>query len=303
MTDENTEVELDGIEELEIEVVDDTPEEDKGRPRRAEGAEPEIPTDEEVENYSESVKKRISKLKFEFHEERRRAEEAQRLRDEAIAFAQSQKQQLDAMQKRLQDGDAALMSQAQARLKSQLEQTQAKMKMAYEAGDTDAFIAANAELAGLKAEESRLSTYRPAPQPAPQPQAQQPQQPKRPPEVSTKARMWAEENSWFGKDEEMTALAFGVHERIIRQGVAPDSDEYYTAIDSAVRQRFPDKFEAPKESTPARKPSSVVAPGGRSSAPSPRKVTLTATQVSLAKKLGLTPEQYAAQLIKEQKNG
>lgn len=303
---DDIEVDTDDIEnEFEIEVVDDTPEEDKGRPRRAEGAEPEIPTDEEVENYSEGVKKRISKLKFEFHEERRRAEEAQRLRDEAIAFAQSQRQQLEAMQRRLADGDNALVAQAQQRLKSQLEQTQFKMKQAYEAGDSDAFIAANAELAGLKAEESRLSSYRPAPQaPAQQPQMQQPKpQAPKVPEPSPKARMWASENEWFGKDPEMTALAYGVHERIINQGVAPDSDAYYTAIDSAVRQRFPDKFEAPKESTPARKPSSVVAPGGRSSASAPRKITLTATQVSLAKKLGLTPEQYAAQLIKEQKNG
>lgn len=308
MTDntENTEVELDGIEELEIEVVDDTPAEDKGRPRRAEGAAPEVPTDEEVENYSEGVKKRISKLKFEFHEERRRAEEAQRMRDEAIAFAQSQRQQIEAMQRRLSEGDNALVAQAQQRLKSQLEQAQAKMKIAYEAGDTDAFIAANAELAGLKAEESRLSTYRPAQAQAPahpQPQLQPQQAAPKIPEPSTKARMWAADNAWFGKDEEMTALAYGVHERIVRQGVAPDSDAYYSAIDSAVRQRFPDKFEAPKESTPARKPSSVVAPGGRSSAPAPRKITLTSTQVALAKKLGVPLDVYAAQLVKEQKNG
>jgi len=300
---EQVDIKDDDIEsEFEIEVVDDTPEEDKGRPRRAEGAAPEIPTDEEVENYSEGVKKRISKLKFEFHEERRRAEEAQRLRDEAIAFAQAQRQQLEVMQRRLADGDTALIAQAQARLKSQLDQTQAKMKMAYEAGDTDTFIAANAELAGLKAEESRLATYKPAPPraPAQQPQMQPVQSRPQVAEPSTKAKMWAVDNDWFGKDEEMTALAFGVHERIIRQGVAPDSDAYYTAIDSAVRQRFPDKFGASKESTPTRKPSSVVAPGGRSSASAPRKITLTATQVSLAKKLGLTPEQYAAQLIKEQ---
>lgn len=299
--------ELDDDNSIEIEVVDDTPEADKGRPRRPEGAEPEVPSDEEVENYSESVKKRISKLKFEFHEERRRAEEAQRMRDEAIAFAQAQRQQLETMQRRLADGDTALIAQAQARLKSQLDQVQSKMKMAYEAGDSDAFIAANAELAGLKAEESRLSTYRPAPQRPAQPIQQPVQQPvqQRPQvaEPSTKAKMWASENEWFGKDEEMTALAFGVHERVIRQGVAPDSEEYYSAIDSAVRQRFPDKFAAPKESTPRRQTGSVVAPGGRSSAPASRKVTLTATQVALAKKLGLKPEQYAAQLMKEQRNG
>lgn len=304
MTDqtENT-VELDDDDSLEIEIVDDTPEQDRGRPRRPEGAAPEVPSDDEVDNYSESVKKRISKLKFEFHEERRRAEEAQRMRDEAIAFAQAQKQQLETVQRRLAEGDNALVVQAQARLKAQLEQTQAKMKQAYEAGDSDAFISANSELAGLKAEEARLSSYRPAPQRAPQPVQQQPVQAPKVAEPSTQAKMWASENDWFGKDEEMTALAFGVHERVIRQGVAPDSEAYYSAIDSAVRQRFPDKFGAAKESTPKRQTGSVVAPGGRSSAPASRKITLTATQVALAKKLGLKPEQYAAQLIKEQKNG
>jgi len=101
----------------------------------------------------------------------------------------------------------------------------------------------------------------------------------------------------------MTALAFGVHERAIREGVAPDSEAYYTHIDTAIRQRFPDKFPSSEESTPRKQPGSVVAPGGRSTAAAPRKITLTATQVSLAKKLGLTTEQYAAQIIKELKNG
>lgn len=304
---ENTEVELDTSGEFEIEVVDDTPEEDRGRPRRPEGAEPEIPSDDDLENHSEGVKKRINKLKYEFHEERRRAEEAQRMRDEAVAFAQSQRQEVENLRKRLEQGDAALMTQAQQRLKSQLEQATHNMKQAYESGDSDAFIAANTRLAELKAEELRLSSYRPQqPQQVPQHTQQTPQQvPQRPQvqEPSPKAKAWAAENAWFGKDAEMTALAYGVHENIVRQGVAPDSDEYYNAINSAVRQRFPDKFAGSEESTPRRKPGSVVAPGGRSTAPTPRKITLTATQVSLAKKLGLTNEQYAAQLIKEQKNG
>ena len=302
---ENTEVELDGVDELEIEIIDDTPEKDRARPRLPDGEAPEIPADDDIAQYSEGVQKRIKKLTFAANEERRQKEEAARLRDEAIAFAQAQRQEAEMLRAKLQQGDAALISQAQQRLQSQLAQTQAKMKMAYEAGDADAFVAANAELAGLKAEESKLSSYRPPPPPPRQVQvpAAAPQQAPRVNPPSAKAQLWATENEWFGKDEEMTALAFGVHERVIRQGVAPDSDEYYSAINSAVRQRFPDKFAAPQESAPARKPSSVVAPGGRSSATAPRKITLTATQVALAKRLGLTNEQYAAQLIKEQKNG
>ena len=290
--------------DFEIEIVDDTPEEDKGRPRRPEGAAPEVPEDDDLENYSESVKKRISKLKYEFHEERRRAEEASRLRDEAVAYAKRQHEETSQLRKRLEQGDTALVGQAQQRIKSQLEQVKVKMKAAYEAGDSDAFIAANSELADLKSEEHRITAYRsakPAEEKRPEPPAAAPK-----PQVakpSQQAMSWAEKNTWFGKDEDMTALAYGVHERVVRQGVAPDSEAYYTAIDAAIKQRFPEKFAAPEESAPKRQASSVVAPGGRSVAASPRKITLTATQVSLAKRLGLSNEQYAAQLIKEQKNG
>lgn len=297
--------------ELEIEIVDDTPEEDRGRPRRPEGTTPEVPADDELENYSEGVKKRISKLKYEFHEERRRAEEAIRLQQEAVAFAQRQQQELDRMRQQLQRGDEALVTQAQQRMKTELEQAQAKMKAAYEAGDADGVVAANTRIAELKAEEAKFSIYRPRPQqqqPAPvaPPQPVQAPQPAYQPQVappSTRARDWATRNTWFMRNEEMTALALGVHERSIKQGVAPDSEEYYNAIDTAVRQRFPEMFSDAEESAPRRKSGSVVAPGGRSTAAAPRKVTLTATQVALAKRLGLTPEQYAAQLMKERKNG
>lgn len=293
--------------DLEIEIVDDTPEEDRGRPRRPEGAAPEVPADDELENYSEGVKKRISKLKYEFHEERRRAEEAIRLQQEAIVFAQRQQQEIDRMRQQLQRGDEALVTQAQQRMKTELEQAQAKMKAAYEAGDSDGVVAANTRIAELKAEEAKFSIYRPRPAPQPaQPAPPQPVQTPYQPQItppSSRAKDWATRNPWFMRNEEMTALALGVHERSIKQGVAPDSEEYYNAIDTAVRHRFPEMFSDAEESAPRRKSGSVVAPGGRSTAAAPRRVTLTATQVALAKRLGLTPEQYAAQLVKERKNG
>jgi hypothetical protein len=290
--------------DFEIEIVDDTPEEDKNRPRRPEGVEPEIPSDDEIEQYSESVQKRIKKLKYEFHEERRRADEERRQKEEAIAFAQRERAEAEALRARLQKGDETIVSQAQLRVKSELEQAKAKLRAAYEAGDADGVVEANATLAALSAEASRLSSFKPRPaQPAQQPAQQFVPQVQAPPPPSPRAADWANKNGWFGKDEEMTALAFGVHERIIRQGVAPDSEEYYNQIDAAIRQRFPDKV-ATEVSAPRRQPSSVVAPGGRASPSSPRKVVLTASEVSIARRLGLTPEQYAAQKFKEQrKNG
>ncbi len=295
--------------ELEIEIVDDTPEPDKGKPKAAEepakadtGAD-----DDDLEDYSDKVKKRINKLKYESHAERRAKEEAIRAREEAIAFAARVKEERDALMKRLEATEDVSIGQAKQRVATQLEQAKAAFKAAYEAGDADALADAQLKMSELKGEEMRLASFkpqRPAPQQqqAPQPQAQQAP---RVPEPSDRAKSWAQRNPWFGKDEEMTGYAYGVHERVIKSGVAPDSEEYYTAIDSAVRRVFADKFEdEQKEEKPARKQmSSPVAPAGRQTSVTPRKVVLSSTQVALAKRLGLTNEQYAAQLLKDSSNG
>jgi hypothetical protein len=124
------------------------------------------------------------------------------------------------------------------------------------------------------------------------------------PEPDAKTKAWAAQNEWFGNDSEMTGYAFGVHESLVKQGINPQSqaDEYYNRIDDSMRQRFPDKFGGQQvEAAPVRQAGSVVAPAGRS-AKKPRRVQLTSTQVALAKRLGLSAEQYAAQLLKEASN-
>jgi hypothetical protein len=126
------------------------------------------------------------------------------------------------------------------------------------------------------------------------------------PKPDSRALNWQEKNDWFGKDEEMTSLALGVHEKLVRSGIDPTSDEYYRRIDSTMQKRFPEHFgdATLDEETPAQrtKPSNVVAPATRSTAP--KKVRLTKTQVALAKKFGLTPEQYARETLKlENANG
>jgi hypothetical protein len=293
-------------EDFELEIQDDTPEEDRGKPRRPEGSEPDLPDDDELENYSESVKKRISKLKYEFHEERRAKEEAVRIREEAIRFAAQTRQEAEELRKRLSQGEGAMVSQAKARVESQLEQAKAAFKQAYEAGDADAMLNAQTKLTELNNEMYRISSYKPAPvqpsTPAPQspPVTSSPQVP-RPPQ---RALEWAEKNTWFQKDSEMTGYAFGVHERLVKSGVDPNSETYYSEIDNAMRSRFPEKFGGSDEvRTQTRQAGSVVAPTARSSSRSPRKIVLTTSQVSLAKRLGLTPQQYAAQLMKEKTNG
>lgn len=308
--------------EFEIEIQDDTPEEDRGRARKAEPEDTPAPAtettttaadagdDDDLEGYSEKVKKRINKLRFEYHEERRRREEAARLREEAVAYAQRVHEENQTLRKTLYDGETVLVGQAKARVQVQLEQAKQAYIKAYEAGDGAAVADAQLKLTELKAEELRLSGFKPQTrvntQPAPQfqPQAQQAQQPQVP-VPDARAMRWASENTWFGKDDEMTALAFGVHERLVKSGVAPTSEEYYNKIDEAVRRRFPDKFAAaPSEERAAQRTAgTVVAPGGRNTGKAPRKVVLTSSAVALAKRLGLTPEQYAAQLLKDSQNG
>ena len=295
--------------EFEIEVVDDTPEEDRGKPRRAEGAEPQIPNDEEIENYNENVQKRIKQLKYEFHEERRAKEEAARLQDEALRYAEQIKQENDKLKRTINDGEAVLVNQAKGRVDAQLEKARAAYKSAYETGDPDALIEAQEAIAKLSVEKDKYESYRPKPAPKAQPEPQyqqQTQQPMRQP--SQMGVDWAKDNPWFGPhssgyDPEMTGYAYGVHEKLIRNGVAPDTEDYYNEIDDAMRRVFPEKFDdgSIEESAPQRQTGNVVAPAARSGK-KPRRIKLTSTQASLAKRLGLTNEQYAAQAMKEMKS-
>jgi len=299
------EVEIDD-DKFEVEIEDDTPSQDRGKPRRPEGAAPDVPEDEELESYSDSVKKRISKLKYEFHEERRAKEEAERIREEAIRFAEAQKREVDEMRKRLTDGQGAVVTQAKARVETQLESAKAKFKQAYEAGDADSMLEAQTKLTELQNEMYRLSSYKPpaAEESTPAARAAAPASSPQVPKPPQRALEWAQNNPWFQTDTEMTGYAFGVHERLVKSGIDPNSETYYNEIDAAVRRTFPDKFDEPEQEvkTPARSTGSVVAPAARSSK-SPRKIVLTQSAVALAKRLGLTPEQYAAQLMKEKTNG
>jgi len=286
---------------FEIEIIDDTPEPDKGKPRRAENAQPNVPDDDEVEKYSEGVQKRIKQLKFEYHEERRAKEESSRLQEEALRFAQQVKSENDQLRKTLSEDEGVLVNQAKDRVSAELDKAKAAFKVAYEAGDPDALLDAQERLNSLQGEKMRYDNYRPQPQrAAPQPQYQAPAP--QPPRPDNRAMDWASKNEWFEKDPEMTGYAYGLHEKLVKSGIDPRTEEYYKEIDIAVRRVFPDKFGDViiEESAPHRQAGNVVAPAARSGK-RPRKVQLTSTQVSLAKRLGLSNELYAAQLLKEMK--
>lgn len=290
---------------FEVEIVDDRPEEDRV-PKRKEDNQPKVEGEEdEAKNYSDKVQKRIKELKYEYHEERRAKEEASRLREEALTYAKKLQKENDDLRKSLSDGESVLINQAKGRVDAQLEKAKIDYKDAYESGDPDKLADASSELARIQNEKYRVDTYTPPKQPEPRVEQTKPipQQPQKP-QVSQRALDWANDNTWFNKDSRMTSYAFGVHEELVKKGVVGDSEEYYKEIDTEMRKVFPDKFDDVNEDeeTQQSQTGNVVAPTKRS-AKKPRTVRLTSTQVNLARRLGLTKEQYAAQLMKDQVNG
>ena len=300
------EVAIASDDDFEVEIADDTPEEDKGRPRRAADAEADIPEDEELEKHSESVQKRIKKLKFEFHEERRRKEEAEREREVAVQYAESQKNEATRLRKNLSEGEGVLVNEAKARVASELNSAKRAYKEAYEAGDTDAVLEAQMSLSKLQLEADRVENWKPA-QRAVQDQSETPapQAAPRVPRPDRKAQEWVAENDWFQKDTGMTRYAMLIHEELLETGVDSTSDVYYSKINEAMRSRYPDRFAdvEPEVRQPQRKAGSVVAPGGRNTSTSRNKVVITSSEAAIAKRLGVSNKDYAAQKLKDMQNG
>ena len=290
---------------FEIEIVDDVPPEEK--PRRPADAEPDIPEDDDLEGYSEQVQKRLKKLTFEAKEAARQQAEANRQREEAINYAKTLAEQNKKLQEDVQKNQGYVVDQAKGRLSAELERAKVAYKNAYEAGDADALLEAQANLTQLQNDQYRWDSFKPAARPAVEPAAPaaQPVAQQQQVRLTSNQERWLSNNDWYGKDRRMTSFALGVHEELVYNGVEPDSEKYYTEIDRELRKTFPDKFSDGEEvevNARQKRPASVVAPAARS-ANTPRKIRLTSTQVAIAKRLGLKPEQYAAQLLKEQQNG
>lgn len=299
-TDNDTEVELQSDKpDFDIEVVDDTPEKDRGRPNKVDVKDV---SEEEMDNYSEGVKKRFSQLTAKYHAERRSKEAIERENQEAIAYAQKIAEENRQLAKLVAESQKNLANAAKLKAEAEVERAKSYYKQAYEAGDADKIVEAQETMSRAVAEHEQWKNFRPI-EPEEKPQYQAFQRPK----VDPKAAEWAANNPWFGVDKEMTGTAYGIHERLVRdEKMDPTSDEYYDTINTEMRKRYPDRFE---DQEPTEQPSrqkvhkvSAVAPVSRS-VKQPRKITLTTTQVALARRLGITPEQYAAQIAKEMQNG
>ena len=277
--------------ESEIEVVDDTPEKDRGR----EPSEPpsEV-TEDELESYSEKTRKRIQHLSKGYHDERRAKEAAAREREEALRFAQQILEENKRLKGLADESAKTALESEKTAAEAELAQARAKFKKAYEDGDADALAAAQEEIADAKIKLVTRVTKEKTLQEEKE-EYNPPQPPKRGPDP--RAVSWQQQNAWFGQDKEMTAFALGVHEKLVDSGIDPTSDEYYDRLNRRIRQVYPDMFEEEAEKPKKTKPANVVAPATRSTAP--KKIVLTQTQVALAKRLGVPLELYAKKVAEE----
>lgn len=305
--------------EIEVEVVDDRPTEDQRTPRsEADDDEGELSSDE-LSNLGSRAQKRIKKLKYEYHEERRAKEASERMSNEAVEYTRTLQTENQQLLKLIQDSQNALSERSQYGADAALAIATENFKKAHESGDSDQIAATQQALTHAQMYQASASAVpqqiidnwkQQALAEQRQQDATQPYVEPQPEEPDPRAVEWEQDNPWFGNDREMTSFAFGVHERLVRdEGVDPSSAEYYELIDKRMKAVFPTHFGSSNtagsgesvvvETAPRRKASTVVAPATRNNGAMPRKIQLTQTQVSLAKRLGLTPQQYAQQLLKE----
>ena len=298
--------------EVDIEIIDDTPEEDRGRKPMEADAET-LDEDDELLSYDKKVQKRIKKLTKGYHDIRREKDEADRQREEAIRVAKFLVEENKKIQTTLHEGSKMYIQQGQTGAETELAIAKKAYKEAYEAGDSDALVDAQEAISHATLKLERAKTMQPievkeAPYVPPVPNS--------PPPQDEKLTKWLDNNDWYGgetpEEDEMTGLAITVHNRLAREFGEKyvGSEEYYAKISDTIRKRFPDYFGANEESevqetkqpvkTRAKPAGNVVAPATRSVAP--KKVQLTPTQVQIAKRLGVPLDLYAKK-VAEQMNG
>jgi hypothetical protein len=295
--DDKVDFEIEGDGEPEIEVIDDTPAEDRGRKPMAEP--PKEVTDEELAKYDESVQKRIKHFTKGYHEERRAKETAEREKEEALRLAQAVLEENKKLKGSVNQNQTALLEQAKKVVSNEVEAAKRLYKEAYESGDSDKLVEAQEALTAAKIRADKVNNFKPAPLQEPETVVQTTQQPTRAAPVDEKLLAWQDQNQWFGSNKRMTAYALGLHEDLVSEGIPSGSDEYYRRINADIRERFPDQVGAGEsvDAKPQRTKSNVVAPATRSTAP--KKIVLTQTQVNLAKRLGVPLELYARKVAEE----
>jgi len=292
--------------DLDFEIEDDTPEEDRGREPLPKQIVEELEKDE-LEDYSEKVKIRLKQMKKVWHDERREKEAALRERQAAEEFARRILEENKSLKGKLSQGEKTYLDTYTTAAELEMDAAKRAYKEAYDAGDADKLVEAQERLNAAQFKLQKAKDY----VPTLQQEENEVQTSQQTPVARRDPRLvaWQERNTWFGQDEEMTSLALGLHQKLVKQyGEAYTStDEYWQKIDDTMRRRFPEQFQdstqQAQETKPAQrteKPSTVVAPATRST--SSKKIVLKQSQLSIAKRLGLSPEQYARELMKMEAN-
>jgi hypothetical protein len=296
--------------EVEYVVEDDTPNEDKNAKPLPDEVKEELEKDN-LMDYSNKVKMRLEQMKKAWHDERRVKEAAEREREEAIRFAQQVTQENKRLKSTLSEGEKQYVSTMQSAAETEVEMAKRAYRDAYDSGDPDRIVEAQQKLTEASLKQDRAKNFKPSLQIQEDDVQtyQQATQTQESPKIDPLTSKWLDRNSWYGPDEEMTALALGTHARLEKQfgkGYI-GTEEYFKRIDETMRKRFPENFseevevetqaggDKPSQRTEA-KSAPVVAPATRSTAS--KRIVLKTSQIAIAKKLGLTPEQYAREMQK-----
>jgi len=306
---------------FEVEIEDDTPPEDRGRKPMKEPVE-EV-SDDELSNYDEKVQARIKKFTRGYHDERRAKETAMREREAAEVFARQVHEENKRLKLQVANGSTAYIEQSKTAAQVELESAKSRYKKAYEAGDSDALVSAQEDIAKATLKMDRAHNMRPVQVQEEEDYAPPPRAPE-PPKLAPRTQRWVESNSdWWGVDEEMTSAAMGLDKKLQREYGADyiGSDDYFRTIDKTMRKRFPEHFaqsyeedEPPPKKrtsepedeefeTPTRAPKYVspVAPATRSTPPN--RIRLKASEAAIARRLGVPIEEYAKQVAQLKRNG
>ena len=314
--EKKVEIEAEG-DEIQIEIEDDTPEQDRGRdPMPIEAVKKlEVEVDE-LDKYSAEAKEKMVQMKKVWHDERRAKELAAREREEAVRVAKQLFEENKKLKQAYSTGEKTYIETVQGAAELELEVAKRGYKEALETGDSDKIVEAQAKLNSAAIKSDKVKNFRPTALQDEENEVQIPQLQEKPVAPDTKTQQWTERNAWFGPKKSMTAYALGLHEELIDEygTTFAGTDQYYERIDKTMRKVFPEYFDAlepqtkvevedePQKAQPKAKPSTVVAPATRSTGS--KQIRLKPSQIALAKKLGLSPEQYARELLKmEARNG
>jgi hypothetical protein len=282
--------------DFELEIEDDTPEQDRNRQPLPKEMVQDLEEDE-LEEYSEKVKTRLKQMKKVWHDERREKEAALREQQEAVSLAHNLVEENKKLKTRLTEGEKSLIMTATREAELDTQMAERAYKEAYDSGDSDQILEAQKKLNTTSNRLERLKGYKPSLQASENSVQNQPTQAAAP-RLDQKTDSWRKQNTWFGQDEEMTATALGLHQKLEKQygGQYIGTDEYWNTVNKTMQKRFPEYFGDEEPEKPQRTAATVVASASRSTAP--KKIVLKQSQLALARKLGLTPEQYAREYAK-----